>query len=332
MRAFISHNTALRYWRLHFPLDGELGAPATVSHAETYARLKPDVLACVPETFRKEGEPIDILVFDMRSKGWSKEIANHVWQTPLPDNAFYRVMDMYVPSPEFVFLQLASKLSIVHLIALGCELCGVYVLQPRESRLLNVPDDAPRRAAPLTNIDSIAAFLTAAKRAKGLIKAWRALKYIIEGSRSPMETTTYMQSCLPPMLGGYGLSRPVLNPYIPLDEEARLISGKGWCEGDICWMDEKLDIEYNGGLHASKAQMRSDAGRVLGLEHMGWTVITVTSLQVFDIDRFEVVAKKAAAHLGQQLNPRILGWTPARIALHNELEAWMEVDVDAITS
>ena len=43
--------------------------------------------------------------------------------------------------------------------------------------------------------------------------------------------------------------------------------------------------------------MKSDVGRELGIEHMGWRVITVTSSQVLDLARFEVVAKEAAARL-----------------------------------
>lgn len=69
--------------------------------------------------------------------------------------------------------------------------------------------------------------------------------------------------------------------------------------------------------------MKSDVGRELGIEHMGWRVITVTSSQVLDLARFEVVAKEAAARLKKRLYPRFLGATVERMALRDELGQWM---------
>ena len=326
MKALSSHYSALQYWRNHFPLDGELGVPAPISHAEICAHKKADVLSSIPEMYRLEDGTVDILVFDARHRSSSKLLDCHVWSTPLPPNSFYRVQDMYVSSPEFVFLQMAPLLTTVQLVALGCELCGTYVLSPSSNPQTEDLDNPPRRSAPLTNVQKLEEFLDGAKGARGLVKARRALCYVLEGSRSPMETMTAMQLHLPALLGGYGFPRPVLNPYIPLDDEARIIAGRSWCEGDICWLKQGLDIEYNGGVHRGTAKMREDAGRVLGLEHMGFKVITVTGPQVFDIDQFETVAKEAAKALKFRLQKRVLGRTLARERLHEELKLWMGID------
>ena len=326
MKTLSSHHTALQYWRKHFPLDGDLGASASVSHAKACAHKKADVLDCVAEMYRLEDGSIDILVFDPRHRSSSKLLNCHVWSTPLPSNSFYRVHDMYVSSPEFVFLQMAQLLSVVQLVALGCELCGTYVLLPVSKPQMEGFENPPRRSAPLTSVHKLEKFLDAAKGARGLVKARRALCYVLEGSRSPMETMTAMQLHLPPLLGGYGLMRPALNPVIPLDDEARSIARRSWCEGDICWIEQKLDVEYNGDVHSGSRKMREDAGRVLGLEHMGFKVVTVTSPQVFDIDQFEVVAKEAAKVLKARLHKRVLGRTLARERLHEELESWMGID------
>ena len=138
-----------------------------------------------------------------------------------------------------------------------------------------------------------------------------------------METMTYMLLCLPAMMGGYGLPKPELNATIPLDEEARTIARRRHCEGDLCWPGVQLDIEYHGEVHVGAAQMKSDVGRELGIEHMGWRVITVTSPQVFDADQFEVVAKEAAAKIGKRLRKSVLESALQRGALRNELEQWM---------
>ena len=323
MKAFTSHDTALAYWREHFPLDSELGRFARISKAEKYAYTKADVLECVPETFRVPDKPVDILLFDAGDRRWSKQISCCVWSTVVPGEAFYRVGDMYVSSPAFVFLQMASRLTLRQLIALGCELCGTYVLLPKGNTHPSAIDEHPKRIVPLTNIPAMQAFIEKATRARGREKALRALRYIVEGSRSPMETMTYMLLCLPPKLGGYGIPRLELNAEIPLDEEGKAIAQRRTCYGDLCWPDAKLDVEYHGEVHVGAAQMKSDVGRELGIEHMGWRVMTITSPQVFDAERFEVVAKEIAVRLKKRLDTQTMGMTQERAALRDELEAWM---------
>ena len=323
MKVFASHDTALDYWRYHFSPEMEIGAPVTTRPGESYACKKEDVFGCYPELFADPDKPIHALVLDARMRRPSKHVICHTWTTGLPNGAFHGWGSFRISSPEFLFLQMAPSLTIAQLVALGCELCGTYILLPQSAILPGVFDDCPERIAPLTNIEKINEFLQNVGAAHGLKKARRALKYVAEGSRSPMETRTYMQLCLPAALGGYGLSKAVLNPEIELDEESQRMVGSLSCWGDICWTTEKLDIEYNGSVHAGVAKIRRDAGRVLGIEHMGWRVMTVTSLQTFSIQKFEVVAKEAAAHLKHRLRTRILGETPARIALHHELDDWM---------
>lgn len=323
MKTFLSHATALAYWRYHFPLDSELGPAARISGAEDCASRKADVVGSAPEEFAIPGSPIDVLIFNEACRRRSAGVKCHAWQTRLPDNAFYRVRGIYVSSPEFVFLQMASTLSIEQLIALGCELCGQYVLLPDGVTHPGSLDEMPKRLTPLTNVNRIAEFLEAASRAKGKAKAQRAVKYVIDGSRSPMETMTYMLLCLPVMLGGYGLPKPEMNAPIKLDEEARAIARRRHCEGDLCWPDDTLDVEYHGEPHVGADQMKSDVGRELGIEHMGWRVITVTSPQVLDAVQFETVVKEIAMHLRMRLRAAALQAEARRGRLRYELERWM---------
>ena len=323
MKALVSHNTALTYWRQHFPLDSELGKSTDFNTAEAYAYQKKDVLACIPEYYLDPDMPVDVLVLDSSLRRHSGNIRCHIWGGKVPSTAFFRIGEMYVSSPEFVFMQMASELPLIQLIALGCELCGMYVLLPQGVKHPSALDDCPTRISPLTNIGKLSAFLDEAGQFKNVAKARRALRYLVEGARSPMETMTYLLLCLPPKIGGYGLPSPELNATIKLDDEAQRIARRRHCMGDLCWPDCKLDIEYHGEVHTGVANMRSDVGRTLGIEHMGWQVITVTSPQVFDIDEFEVVAKSAAKRIGRKLSSRILGQTPARWELRDELRHWM---------
>ena len=323
MKVFISHDTALEYWRYHFSPDMEIGDPVKTSPTEKVAYTKEDVLGCYPEYYADPEKPVHVLAFDERMRRPSQRVVCHRWSADLPDGAFHGRGDFCVSSPEFLFLQMAPELTIVQLVALGCELCGRYILIPKTTILPSSFDEYPTRVAPLTSVSKIEAFLNSVGRAHGVKKARRALKYVAEMSRSPMETKTYMQLCLPPLLGGYGLTKAELNYEIKFDEEARRISGMRTSWGDICWPDKHLDVEYNGDVHAGVSKMRQDASRVLGIERMGWRVMTITCYQVFDIDKFEIVAKEAAAHLGHRLRPQNMGRTLERIALHEELDAWM---------
>ena len=323
MKLFISHKTALVYWREHFPLDSELGAPARVSSTEQCASQKADVLALIPESWITPDNPVDVLVFNPAARRQSKRIHCRLWGGNIPKGSFYKDGDVCVSSPEFTFLQMATQLSMPKLIALGCELCGTYVLLPKNRQHPGAIDDHPKRIAPLTNIEKLSAFLGQATGANGIQKAQRALRYIAEGSKSPMETMTYLLLCLPPMLGGYGLPKAVLNPEIPLDDDAKTIARRRWAEGDICWPDKRLDIEYHGEIHVGARKMQDDVGRTLGIESMGWRVMTITSPQVFDPIRFETIAKEAAAHLKWRLYPKVLGDTTTRRELRDELESWI---------
>ena len=329
MKAYISHDTALSCWREHFPLDSEIGYPIQFHESQNYAFRKADILSCVPESLIEPDQPVDVLVFNASNLRRSQNVNSRIWGLPVPENAFYKDRDVCVSSPEFLFLQMASRLTTAQLIALGCELCGYYVLLPKGRQNLSAIDDFPMRTVPLTNVDAIGEFLDKVKSIqpdrgpKGLREATRALKYVIEGSLSPMETMTYMLLCLPPMLGGYGLPRPVMNEQIPLDDEAKRIARRNDCYGDLCWKTAQLDIEYYGNVHSGPFKMRDDAGRILGIEHMGWKVITLTCLQVLDIERFEVVAREAAKRLRKRLYPRVVGATQERCRLHDELESWM---------
>ena len=325
MKTYLSHYSALDYWREHFPLDSELGLPARVTGTEKCSSRKSDVIGSIPEEFIHSERPVDVLVFNEGERRRSKDVRCHVWKTIVPEGAFYRARGEFVSSPEFTFVQMATELSIEQLVALGCELCGTYVLLPKNVRHPSALDEMPKRTSPLTSTSKIAEFLENVGKVNGKAKAERALKYVVDGSRSPMETMVYMLLCLPVKLGGYGLPKPEMNATIELDDEARDIARRHHCEGDLCWPKARppLDIEYHGEVHVGVEQMKSDVGRELGIEHMGWCVMTVTSSQVFDEIRFEVVVTNAAAAIGRRLRSSVFEATQQRASLRYELHKWM---------
>lgn len=325
MKAFISHYTALRYWREYFPLDSELGLPTRVSGTEKCASCKIDVFGSIPEGFADAERPADVLIFNEGERRQSRSVKCYAWKTVLPSNAFFNARGMYVSSPEFVFVQMANELTVAQLVALGCELCGTYVLLPKGVTHPGALDELPKRISPLTSVSKLSTFVEALGKANGKTKAKRALKYVVDGSRSPMETMLYMLLCLPPLLGGYGIPQPVMNAEIELDDEARAMALRHTCYGDLCWPDARppLDIEYHGEVHVGSAHMKSDVGRELAIEHMGWRVVTITSPQVFDPERFDTVARDVASAVRKRLSNPSPKDLLNRGALRHELKQWM---------
>ncbi len=107
MKVFVSHDTALQYWRKHFPYDQEIGHALRVNPGESYAWKRDDVLGAYPELYVDQDQQIDVLVFDKSVRRYSQGIVCHQWIGDIPDNAFHCWKSLCVSSPEFVFLQMA---------------------------------------------------------------------------------------------------------------------------------------------------------------------------------------------------------------------------------
>ena len=105
MKTYLSHYTALAYWREHFPLDSELGQPVRVTGTESCSSRRSDAKGSIPEEFISEGRAVDVLVFSEGERRRSKDVTYHVWKTALPENSFYRARGEFVSSPEFTSLR-----------------------------------------------------------------------------------------------------------------------------------------------------------------------------------------------------------------------------------
>ena len=71
--------------------------------------------------------PIEVLLHDKSQRTRSKAVRARIWATPVVPTAFRTARKgIYVSSPEFAFLQMATRLTLPELVALGMELCGTY--------------------------------------------------------------------------------------------------------------------------------------------------------------------------------------------------------------
>jgi len=228
-----------------------------------------------------------------------------------------------VSSPEFCFLQMAGTLSLPRLIELGYELCGSYSLPVASD--LKLPERGFYKRLPLTNIKKLTAFITSMSGFKGHKKATRALRYILEGSASPMETKLSMLLTLPYQLGGFGLPKPELNARIVPRKADRRITNKEFYICDLFWPDKGIAVEYNSNqFHTGSTHITDDAKKSNTLTAMGVLVIPVTAQQIFDNYEFERVARVIAKRLGKRLVYKNPGFAAAHDNLRDilNIESW----------
>lgn len=192
--------------------------------------------------------------------------------------------DVLVSSPEFCFLQMATKLEVLDLILLGYELCGCYYSATNQQGMI--------QTLPLTSTAKLEAYLAKCEGIRGVKNATRAVRYVLNNSYSPMETALAMILCLPNKLGGFGLQSPNLNTKVKLSADARKICGQASYTLDLVWPDLKFCIEYQGkDYHTDAAK---DERKRLALQHDGWTVQHVSAEQVYNLNQLEELARMIA--------------------------------------
>lgn len=314
MSICLSHTTAQEFW-----LRAMTRAPETDSRAFEFCtgdvRAASVDLERIRSTFpNAEEEMLHLLVprADIRSN--TPGVAFHVHSNPPIPGIINRLRpQVLIVSPEYSFLQMAKRSSLVPSALYGSYLCGSFRL-PGTTTSLELPNRAP-----LTNRARIASFAQIAHGVYGVRPASQAIPWIIEGAASPREAQMVMRLCLPFRYGGYGIPLPRMNEIIDLDADEQKAVGKAFLKGDAVWPQARLVLEYDGYYHADKAQMEADAIRRATLRHAGWTVLEVTNQQLVSITAFDQIAQLVAKQVGRRLRSSQLGATPARRELVDDL-------------
>lgn len=158
---------------------------------------------------------VDLLIRDVNSASTRANVALHICNSkvlPLMLLPIDTDLKGFVTSPEFTYLQIASKLDFIGTILAGSALCSDYFLNQNGHGGVS-----QRQNGPLTNRAAIAKFLAAQGRKRGIIPAKRALQHIVEKARSPREASLTLLLCLPYNLGGFNLGTVELNKPIELE-------------------------------------------------------------------------------------------------------------------
>jgi len=313
MKIFISHQTALEYWRIRRRL------PDVNKKRERQIALPkgPPVTAQVKQTGLTL--PLHVMLNNPVNRWQSTAMKQHVFKGSIPADSFIDAEDgLMVSSPELCFFQLAGELTLVELIELGYELCGEYSMPSAGGE--NAPELGFYKREALTSTKKLDAFIALMSGVKGCKNARHAMRYLLDASASPMETKLSMLLTLPYKLGGFGLIPPELNSRIIPSKTTRKISDKNYYSCDLFWPDYNLAVEYDSDFfHTGSKQIANDAKKRNTLVSMGVTVITVTRQQLFNSLEFEKSARILAFFLGKRLRFKNPEFSAAHCALRDQL-------------
>ena len=302
MNIIITHKSALEYWRLHS--SARIVNAARLDLKDPPASI-PSIASICDKMPPELSYPISLLAGSQNTKRKSSIVKLRIHTGKLPGRCFVSIGDgLAVSAPHFCFFQMADELTLIELIGLGFELCGFYSLSVKQDFVpgTGYADNNAYSHPQLTNVRALKRLMARMEGASGYKKASRALRYIADGSASPMETILCILLTLPYHLGGYGLPTPELNRRINLGKADRERRDKSYYVCDLFWPVANLAIEYDSNrYHTGADRIADDSEKRLDLGVNDITVETVTNRQIRNPAEVESLAKYIAKKLGRQL-------------------------------
>ena len=273
------------------------------------------------------GSPIHAYVAD-RSKGTStKRLVTHVFSQQVPFGVFLDLgHGVCICTPQFAFMGMAAKTDLIGLIDIGMELCGTYSrwsLRPSNGwdsngGMQNEEHGCTYNLPCAMNAKRTLAFVERLSEFRGSAKARAALKWIVGGSASPMETAVYLLLCLPKRLGGYGLRKPYLNPKLMISNP----DGVKERYPDLFWTGANIDVEYNSdSAHIGEWARYRDSKREIELTVANVKVLPLTRPQLMNVNEFDAFAQGLRRMLGVHARGFDSEWVFKRDELHRRLLA-----------
>ena len=313
-KLYISHDTALYYWRTN-------PSPYVLEGLEQNIRALrncPTSLQQVRELDLFEAElgpdPIHVITPLGAPRYGSPRLLFHTQGAKLPPHSLCHLHGgIYVVSPEICLVQMCNKLSLPKALQIGVEFCGTYALRPEGV------EEKGTRSYTLMNASQFRRHVNAWNGLHGLVQARKVAKYLENGSASPMETILYLLLCLPQKYGGYNLSRPELNGEVDVPENCMHVLRQDKIKPDLLWRNQHVAVEYDGEYHNDPRQAVRDELRRSILESMGFTVFVFKKQHVYNPLVFERMVSAVAAKLGKRIRPLTLKQQIARESLRAEL-------------
>lgn len=255
-----------------------------------------EVASLADRGFAFLSHPVHVLVEDEALRCRAEGVFSHTVSRKELCRRVVRAADgVYVVSPEACLLQLADDLPFPNLVETGFEWCGGYARSTGEFCSIVQRD-------PLTTVAKLELFSKRVGGADGTKTLRKALRFVLDGSLSPMESVTVVLLCFPVRLGGYGLPLPVMNAVVEVPARERAFVKKSFYKCDLYWPEAKFAIEYDSNLHHTGAtRIAEDASRRVDLAYLGVEVATLTQQQACDRREMDRIAHLLAKRLGKRL-------------------------------
>ena len=240
-------------------------------------------------------EPVNLMIGSANNRTPNDRIRYSVKPAHLPAKSFIKVTDgVCVACPELCFLQAANYLDLAYLVEFGNYLCGCYVYDGHDMYL-------QRSREPITNVKRIEKFLDSAANVRGVKPARRALKYVRDGSGSPMESRILAFFFIRVADGGLGLKPGTANGKVKLSENASRLVNTKYLRVDILWESDKFAFEYDSTMgHENEMQRRYDCNRQSALNQSGYSVMRATRDNFSSFQRIENMADSIRKGIGTE--------------------------------
>ena len=318
MKLVLSHESALSYLRAHRERGRERIAPSRITTLDDCVGSLRQIEA-FDLPFLVDNESIlHVLVPSFAKKQRSKTHICHLMTGAIPNGSFCKVgKGVYIASPELLFVEMATRLEFIDLVLFGLELCGTYTLSATgEPGSQGCPAATTRR--------TLSSYVKHAKGMRGAAIAQKALRWVVDGSNSPMESALMLFLCLPVRLGGYAFPIPSLNPTTRLGKKAARILDYDSMRCDLHWIKEHVAIEYaSSERHLTPQAAATDARRANALNYKDIDLITVTPQIIANHTQFDNVARQLAKALHVRMDSRKLLFTQNRRDLRRQLFFWL---------
>ncbi len=303
----ITYPTALKFW-----LDGthQSSDQYSYTHRE-YADIPEDFASPLSKEIVQELSfclglelPISFLVsMDTNRK---KSSLSHKFARPqnLPSKSFIKIdsqifpaldkYEIFMASPEYCFLRAVKDFSLCQLVEIGTNLCAMYVKDMECSALQH-----PRQ--PLTTQNLLNKYIADAYNMPHHRAAMSAVKFVVDNSRSPMESKLVTICCLPRRHGGYGIKPPKLNYDIAHSSESTEIFGRNSSNCDLVWPKERVVLEYDSDMfHANPEQFAYDKIKYRALTISDYKVFPIVKKDLQSLDQLDRLFLSIRSKLGMR--------------------------------
>ena len=313
MEICLSHMTALR-WYSQNPNPRAGARPCRATNVPG----KPPTAYTAQRILRVIGynSPIDVLISNPNGNHASRQVKTHVTALNYPEGSFVPIFkigktQVFATSPELTLLLISRSKPIDEIAYLGTLLCSNYRLNGNTSIGIT---QRGKGDCPPTNHARISLYTTENKDLPNATKLTKALPYILDNSKSPMESGIALTLALPVRHGGFNLGIPELNASVSLPQARNALGAakRQTRYPDIMFAsgtngERRVGIDYDSAaVHARISSFGKDAERRNQIATFGsFTHLVMTPEQALEFNSFRRTADFARRALGLRPQPQL---------------------------